>query len=94
MALYLISYDIVEKDASEYQGLWDRLATLGAVKILYSEWVLAGDVGQATAIYNEIAPLTKLSDRLLVQELTKDAKWDKLLIDDGAFSQLLGRARG
>lgn len=94
MALYLISYDIAAKDKFEYGPLWDKLKTLGATKILYSEWVLPGEVKEATAIYNQIAPLTMSSDRLLVQEVTKDARWDKLLISDEVFAGLLIRARG
>jgi hypothetical protein len=38
MALYLISYDINEKDAFEYEGLWKKLREIGATRILYSEW--------------------------------------------------------
>lgn len=94
MALYLISYDISEKDAFEYQKLWDQLKRMGATRILYSEWVITGDVGKATSIYSTLAPLTQLKDRLLVQELTKDAQWDKLLISDDAFRQFLAYARG
>jgi hypothetical protein len=94
MALYLISYDINEKDAFEYEGLWARLRALGAVKILYSEWVIKDDVGKAGAIYKEIAPTTQKKDRLLVQEVTNDAAWDKLLITDTAFQALISRARG
>jgi hypothetical protein len=94
MALYLVSYDISEKDAFEYRPLWGLLKSMGAVKILYSEWVVKGAVGDASAIYARIAPLTQLKDRLLVQELTKDAQWDKLLITDDAFRQLLTHARG
>lgn len=30
MALYLISYDIAEKDAFEYGPLWDLLKEIGA----------------------------------------------------------------
>ena len=89
MALYLISYDIAAKDAFEYGPLWKRLEELGAIKILYSEWVLSGGVTQAQTIYNEIAPLTRLADRLLVQELTKDAAWDKLLISDAAYTEIV-----
>jgi hypothetical protein len=48
----------------------------------------------ATNIYAAIAPLTLKSDRLLVQEITKDARWDKLLISDEAFTALLVHARG
>jgi hypothetical protein len=94
VALYLISYDIAEKDAFEYGPLWALLEQMGAVKILYSEWLIEGDVGKASAIYTQVAPKTQLKDRLLVQEVTKDASWDKLLITDDLFRKLLGVARG
>jgi hypothetical protein len=94
MALYLISYDIADKDAFEYQNLWNHLEEMGAIKILYSEWAIVQNTGQASSIYSEIAPLTLKTDRLLVQELTKDAYWDKLLIENDVFNQLLTNARG
>jgi hypothetical protein len=93
MALYLISYDIAEKDSAEYQPLWDLLRSIGAVKILYSEWVVLDDAGMATTIYNRIAPLTRQADRLLVQEMGQNAAWDKLLISDEAFRKLARSAR-
>jgi len=93
MALYLISYDIKKYDADEYPNLYAKLEELGAVKILFSEWVVVADVGQANSIYSSIAPTVVLSDRLLVQELTKDAQWDKLLISNDAFQKLLAHAR-
>lgn len=93
MALYLISYDISMKDAAEYQPLWDHLKKIGAVKILYSEWLVAGEGNQAGPIYNEIAPLTRVSDRLLVQELGGNAAWDKLIINDDRFRNILRNAR-
>jgi hypothetical protein len=94
MPLYLISYDIASYDRKEYLKLWEKLEELGAIKILYSEWVLVEGIGKATHIYEEIAPCVVLSDRLLVQELTKDASWDKLLISDENFRKLLSHARG
>jgi hypothetical protein len=94
MALYLISYDIAEKDKFEYGPLWAKLKQIDATKILYSEWVVADAVGKASEIYGELAPLTLLSDRLLVQEVTNDARWDKLLISDDEFDRLLTRSRG
>lgn len=93
MALYLISYDIAEKDKEEYGPLWTKLRALGATKILYSEWVVVDGVGKANDLYKTIAPLTRLSDRLLVQEILKDAVWDKLLISDESFMELLRSAR-
>ena len=94
MALYLVSYDITEKDAFEYDGLWAKLREMKAVKILYSEWVIVDEVDQAGNIYAEIAPTTQLKDRLLVQEITKYAAWDKLLISEAQFQRLLASARG
>lgn len=94
MALYLISYDISEKDAFEYDGLWARLKELGASRILYSEWIMEQDKGKAGAIYREIAPKIQEKDRLLVQEVTDDAAWDKLMIPDSTFQKLLTVARG
>jgi hypothetical protein len=94
MALYLISYDISSKDEFEYQPLWDHLKEIGAKRILYSEWVVVAPTGKAQAIYGNIAPLTNGPDRLLIQEILKDAAWDKLLISDEEFRRLLVSARG
>lgn len=94
MAVYLISYDINEMDAFEYDGHWTKLKDLGAVRILYSEWLVKGTTGDAGNIYWKIAPSTQKKDRLLVQEVTTDAKWDKLLISDDAFLEIMKAARG
>lgn len=89
MALYLISYDINEKDAFEYQPIYDLLQIWKAKRILYSEWILVSQVGQAEYIYGELAQLIQPKDRLLVQEVMKDAYWDKLMISDDEFRNLV-----
>jgi CRISPR-associated endonuclease Cas2 len=95
MALYLISYDIDEKDKKEYEPLWALLKQLGAVKILYSEWIIKGGVNDAEKIYDKIMPILKEADRLLVHEVAQNAYWDKLLISDEVFAQLVrANARG
>lgn len=94
MALYLVSYDIAEKDEFEYKDLWNKLRQIGAVKILYSEWMVIAGTGYAADLYGELAPLTQEKDRLLVQEVTKDARFDKLMISDEKFTEILKRARG
>lgn len=86
MALYLISYDIAEKDAFEYERLWAKLREIGATRILYSEWVARGT--SATDVYNTLAPLIQPKDRLLVQGMTLEATWDKLMISDDDFRSL------
>jgi ribosomal protein L37AE/L43A len=91
--LFLISYDINEKDAFEYDALWAKLREIGATRILYSEWVVTGS--SASQIYDKIAPCIQVKDRLLVQEVTSNASWDKLLIGDDIFRNLVVRnARG
>jgi hypothetical protein len=89
MALYQISYDIAEQNASEYEPLWKCLRISGALRILYSQWVIEGGDGQSDIFYNQLRPLVRANDRLLVQEVTRDAHWDQLLIPDEMFRQLL-----
>jgi hypothetical protein len=93
MSLYLISYDIANQDKFEYGPLWVHLEKIGAVKILYSEWLATAEENKAASIYNNIAPLVRLADRLLVQEVGRNSAWDKLLISDDDFKRLLTYAR-
>jgi hypothetical protein len=89
MALFLISYDINEKNKEEYEPLWAALREMGAVKILYSEWVVSGGPAGAVTIYNKLSPIIKSTDRLLVQEVTLNSSWDRLLISDDEFTAIV-----
>jgi hypothetical protein len=90
MALYLVSYDIAEKDRDEYTELWAALRNLKAVRILFSEWVVAtASDGVAQRIYDHLAPYIRQADRLLVQEMAREAIWDKLMISDEKFRSLV-----
>lgn len=91
MALFLISYDINHKNESEYPDLWANLRKWGAVKILFSEWVVGGEVGAASSIYRELSPTIKPNDRLLVQEIGRDCAWDRLLISDEQFRRIVAQ---
>ncbi len=93
MALYLISYEIAENEGFSYEALWTRLKALTAAKILPSGWALADNIGRASDIYAEIAPLIQRNDRLLVLEVTRDAQCHQLLIADDKFAKLRERAR-
>jgi hypothetical protein len=92
MSVYLISYDITVSDAFEYGPLWDRLKAMGAIKILYSEWVFVADEAKAANVYNSIRTLIQGKDRLIVNEVTKDAHWDKLMISDDEFRDILRKS--
>jgi CRISPR/Cas system-associated endoribonuclease Cas2 len=92
MAVYLISYDIAEKDNFEYEGLWAELERIKAVRILYSEWVLAHSSTSCTEIYNVIAKKVQGKDKLLVVQLAESAIWDKLMISDQVFTNIMAKA--
>ena len=93
MSVYLISYDINEKNKEEYQPLWDKLAEMQAVKILYSEYLVVGRPFHHIEIYEQLSPLIRSNDRLLVQEVVQNSAWDRLLISDEEFRAILKSAR-
>jgi len=92
MALYLVSYDISEKDAA-YKPLRDFFKRIGAVNILSSGWLVKREPGAANNLYDQIVALDVRPGRLLVQEVGADAAWDKLLITDDDFKTRLRSAR-
>jgi len=92
MALYLISYDITEKN-DDYQSLWDRLAAMKAVKVLYSEWLFPDATGRAEAITTDLKAHIEQGDSLFVQEVGRDADWVGLKIPDDAVDVLLRHCR-
>lgn len=95
MALYLVSYDIAEKN-DDYQSLWDYLEELGAVRILYSEWATPF-TGSAVELVKKLAEHVKKGDRLLACELfnSPSVAWLNLKISVDEFKKLLrDHARG
>jgi hypothetical protein len=93
MTLYLISYDIADKDKDEYETLWAKLRELKAAKILYSEWIIIREHSPsgntANDIYEMLSPLIRKGDRLLVQELAGYAAWDSLIMNSATFKDLV-----
>jgi hypothetical protein len=98
MALYLISYDISEKDVTKNQSLNQCLSNflkeMGAKQILPSLWVMSREgIGEAHELYKQVKSFGMPPGPLLIQGLLKDAAWDKLLIGTDAFQKLLESAR-
>jgi hypothetical protein len=91
MALYLVSYDIPGRNESEYQALWDYLASLGGVKILFSEYAVPFNEGSLALANKIIKTHLKPGDRLLVCELFggEPTSWLNLMISTEAFSKML-----
>jgi hypothetical protein len=92
MALYLLSYDITEKNHN-YQSLWNFLDNAHAKHILYSEWAVpwANDAS-ALDLTNAAAAHIEKSDSLFVCEIfdnTPTCAWLKLRISSEDFLALL-----
>jgi hypothetical protein len=92
MALYLVSYDISEKN-HDYQSLWDYLNSLGAQRILYSEWATPWpNDSSALNLISALIPHVMGGDRLFACELFDNlptCAWRSLRITDDAFRRLL-----
>jgi len=91
MPLYLVSYDIAEKNRDEYQELWDYLGNLGAVKILYSEYAVPF-TEKASGLVDRIKSHLQKGDSLLVCELFDNNDtcfWTNLKVSDDLFRKLL-----
>jgi hypothetical protein len=82
---YLISYDL-DKPGQNYDGLIARLKALGAIKILYSEWLLRTGA-TAVEIRDDLVRFVDSNDLLLVVGLTGEAAWTKLMIADDSFKK-------
>lgn len=87
MKPYLVSFDLM-KDGQQYSALNERLRALGAVKLLYSQWVVLYGSG-SLALANDLAHFTDGNDRLLVNLLTLDTAFRGLLISNEQFQRIL-----
>jgi len=87
MKAYSISYDLLQP-GKDYTKLTDALKGLGAVKILYSEWVLKS-TSSAEQLRNHLQQFIDENDRLLVAGLTGQAAWTGLLTTNDGFKQAL-----
>lgn len=84
---YLISYDL-DQPGQNYTDLIARLKALGAVKILYSEWILR-TTSTAADIRNDLMTFVDANDLLLVVTLTGEAAWTRLMVSDDTFKKAL-----
>lgn len=87
MQVYLISYDL-DKPGQDYHRLIAELERLGAVKVLYSEWLFKS-TSSAAQIRDHLQRFTDGNDMLLVVTLTGEAAWTKLMINSEAAKQAL-----
>lgn len=91
--LYQISYDL-RQPGRTYSRLHRALQTLGARRILESQWLLVSR-HSAADLWEHLVPLVDVNDALLVQELALDSAWGtaSLLIRDSEMRSILKFAR-
>jgi hypothetical protein len=87
MASYLISYDL-DKPGQDYPKLVKELEHLGAIRILYSEWVFRS-TSSAAQIRDWLRSFIDSNDMLLVVALTGEAAWTSLMVSNDTFKQSL-----
>lgn len=77
MALYLVSYDLNEHDR-DYPKVTRILEAMGAVKCLYSEWLVRSN-GTALEVANRIETALDSNDGLLVIQIEASSAWANLM---------------
>jgi len=87
MAKYLISYDL-DKPGQDYHRLIKELERLGAVRVLYSQWVFRS-TSPAKQIRDWLKSFIDGNDMLLVVALTGEAAWTSLMVSNDTFKQAL-----
>jgi len=87
MKKYLISYDL-DKAGQDYSRLIHELERLGAIKVLYSEWLLRNDAS-AEVLRNHLRAFIDSNDMLLVVALTGEAAWTGLMVSNDSVIQTL-----
>lgn len=91
MALYLLSYDITEKN-HDYQSLWNWLNGLNSVRLLYSEWAVPWqNDSTALELINTALQHVMKGDGVLACELFNNSTiaWRTLRITTEEFQALL-----
>jgi hypothetical protein len=68
MHLFSVSYDLL-KPGKDYQSLYNRLHAFGAVRALYSQWMLSGNY-TAVQLRDDLKNYIDANDRLLVIDVT------------------------
>ena len=81
MALYLISYDLMNHATfGQYETLISELRKLGAQRVLLSEWLLRSNRASVD-ICKFLMNFIHANDRLLVSEITTNWSSYKVLVD-------------
>src|SRR5690348_7673117 len=78
MALYVVSYDLVNKSESEYQDLWDELDAQDSVKTQDSVYYVSSSRTQ-DELLDLLLQHVHENDRMMVVTFTRKPRYTKAL---------------
>ena len=87
MKVYLVSYDL-DKPGQDYKDLINALKELGAIKPLFSEWILSHP-WSAVQIRDYLRTFIDTNDRLLVMEVAGEVAWVNLMVTNEVFQKAI-----
>lgn len=90
--VYLLSYDLLHAKEEDYPELLRALRADGAVRILYSEW-LVQSTARAIDVANRYQQHIHVTDRLFVCEVTQNSAYVNLQSQQTAESKFFPYVR-
>lgn len=84
---YMVSYDL-NRPGQDYTALIQALEQIGAVKVLYSQWILRTTYS-AEQLRNYLWQFMDGNDSLLVTRLSGEAAWIGMRVTHERLQQLL-----
>lgn len=78
MAFYVVTYDLVKKDESDYQDLWNELDSMDSVKTQDSVYLVASAKTQKDML-DTLKQHIHENDRLMVVTFTRKPSYAKTL---------------
>jgi hypothetical protein len=80
MALYLISYDLLNKKTfGDYEELIGALRQMGAKEVLFSEWMWKGENYSCVKMRDYLRKFMHADDRILVTEVSDWAGYNTMI---------------
>jgi len=93
MATYLVSYDLDKPGPQNYTRLESRLLELGAIRVLYSQWVFSSSTDIRDLERDFVSYINPSTDSFLVVEIAPPyAVWNNLRVSDDDFRAILQKA--
>lgn len=82
---YVVSYDLIAPGRN-YQNLTSALVTLGASRVLLSQWIVRLDTWTAAQIRDYLSQYMDANDRIMVNRIDQEWAALNLLLDPNIYT--------